>query len=127
MLYSYKKKSNNDVHDYRVKCPANHFESSVSESMNKKKYSIVNTEDHESFVSETISNVQDEKEVDCEANRPTHDLESAASDLKAVEEVQEKLFAEKNELLLTLQSKNSMVEVKQIYFSHFFYEKYCRM
>ena len=92
--------------------------------MNKKKYSIVNTKAHESFVSETI---QDEKEVDCEANRPTHDLESAASDLKAVEEVQEKLFAEKNELLLTLQSKNSMVEVKQIYFSHFFYEKYCRM
>ena len=87
--------------------------------MNKKKYSIVNTEDHESFVSETISDVQDEKEVDSEA-KATHDLESAASDLKAVEEVQEKLYAEKNELLLTLQSKNSMVEVNQIYFNLFF-------
>ena len=90
-------------------CPANHFESAVSESM---KYSSINSSDHESFVSETVSDVQDEKEVDCEANRPTYDLESAASDLKAVEEALEKLVAEKNERLLTLQSKNSMVEVR---------------
>ena len=97
--------------------------------MNEKKDSMVNssTKELEAFVSETIADVVDGKKVDCEANRPTHYIEYAASELQAVEEAHEKRVAEKNQLILTLQSKSSMAKVKQINFNHFFYKTYCRM
>ena len=84
----YKKKENNHDDDSRVNNQANRIEAAFSESMNEKKDSMVNssTKDLEAFVSETIADVVDGKKVDCEANRPTHDLEYAASELQAVEE-----------------------------------------
>ena len=84
--------------------------------MNEKKDSVVNrlTEDPEAF--QTIA---DAKKVVCESNRPPHDLECASSELKAVEEAHDKLVAEKNELILTLESKTSMAKVMQINFIYF--------
>ena len=104
----YKKKENNHDDDSRVNNQANRIEAAFSESMNEKKDSVVNrlTEDPEAF--QTIA---DAKKVVCESNRPRRDLECASSELKAVEEAHDKLVAEKNELILTLESKTSMAKV----------------
>ena len=100
----------------QVNYPTQNLHSSLSETKKDEKDSIVNCliQELESAVYETTNNIQDEKndELNSRAHRPPCDLEGANAELKVVQETHRKLVAEKNALILALQSGTSMVKVK---------------
>ena len=96
----------------------NHPTNNLSETKKDEKDSIFYYLGQElnAAVSETKEGIRDKKnnEYNGRAKRPTCDLEGANAELKVVQEAHRKLVAEKNALILALQSGSSMVKVKHI-------------
>ena len=102
----------------QVKYPINNPQSSVSETKNDERDSIFNHLSQELQVAayETRADLRDKKndQIKSRSHRPPFDLEIAAAELKVVQEAHRKLVAEKNALILALQSGRSMAKVKQM-------------
>ena len=102
----------------QVKYPINNPQSSVSEPKKDERDSIFNHLSQELQVAayETRADLCDKKndQIKSRSHRPTFDLEIAAAELKVVQEAHRKLVAEKNALILALQSGRSMAKVKQM-------------
>ena len=94
----------------------NHPTHNLSEKKKDEKDYIFNYlgQELDAAVSGEKDNIQGKKnsELNSRAKRPTCDLEGATAELQVVQEAHRILVAEKNALILALQSGSSMVKVK---------------